>query len=87
MRGTTAQLTEVSGTAENSLDPASWTKRVLSQETMFAQESEAQEVVQTSGLCTKEEFGKKRKQIVDKATQASMFYTNPPVHACRDFIC
>lgn len=76
------------GTAENSLDVASWTKKVLSQEAMFAQESEAQEVVQTSGLCSKEEFGKKRKQIlsstVDKAAQvpASEGFVRLKPHGC-----
>lgn len=52
-----AAMMAVKSTAEDSLDVGSWTKKVLSND-MFSSETggaEAQLVLQTSGLCTKEE--------------------------------
>eukprot|EP00656_Telonema_subtile_P002873 TRINITY_DN1130_c0_g1_i2.p1 TRINITY_DN1130_c0_g1~~TRINITY_DN1130_c0_g1_i2.p1 ORF type:complete len:192 (+),score=73.35 TRINITY_DN1130_c0_g1_i2:175-750(+) len=64
-------MQSVKDTAENSLDVGSWTQKLLSTDRFKndSGEAEAQFVLQTSGLCTKEEFGKKRKELKAKATQ------------------
>jgi len=63
----------VKGTAQDSLDVASWTQKVLNKDAMFdldkGDKCEAQFVHNTSGLCSREDFTKKRKEIKGKESQ------------------